>query len=265
MSCMMCDMYCKVQMAVCKEQRARGTGDVIENASCPMASANVQPYLYNTHECAEMEQHVVSIAEHSDLSYIKYAAAFFAWHFKIAELLQLPSFQAAAESCPWLSIRDLERSLVVPDVRRSAIKIAQMLELRAGERETVVNKSYSSALQQLRTGEWNAKMHHVLMYGTATDIYHLGLLDSVLMAIVEGRYRGRLNFVWVENVVHTPARPALSGAWPLIYVHGRSYVVVWLNRHTVCSSFHSAYCTWVKLCVDNGGIIAGRYDVQKCM
>ena len=239
--------------------------DLIDNAVCPMANANIKPCLYNVQECAEMERHVVSIAEHSELSYIKYAAAFFAWHFKIAELLQLSLIQPAAELCSWLSIRDLERSLVVPDVRRSAIKIAQMLELRAGERETVVNKSYSSALQQLRTGEWNAKMHHVLMYGTATDIYHLGLLDSVLMAIVEGRYRGRLNFLWVDNVVHAPARPAIGGAWPVLYVHGSHYVVVWLDKHARCNSFHSAYCTWMKICVDKGGIIAGRYDVRKCM
>ena len=227
-----------------------------------MAHANVNPQLYDDRTCHNMEQQVVSVAEHSDYSYIKYAAAFFAWYFKIAELQKLPAFAPSTEKCVWLSIRDLERSLVVPDVRRSAIKIAQMLEIRAGERETVTNKSYSSALQHLRTGEWNAKMHQTLMYGSATDIYHLGLLDSVLMAIVEGRYRGRLNFLWVDSVIQAPARAAQSGAWPEVYVHGAHYIVTWLNKHAVCSNFHEAYCTWVKLCVDRGGVIAGRFDAQ---
>ena len=238
---------------------------LLDDPCCPMANINVNVPLCTVDECYEMEQHVVSVAENGDLSYIKYAAAFFAWYFKIAELRQLPEFASSPEECSWLSIRDLERSLVVPDVRRSAIKIAQMLELRAGERETVQNKSYSSALQHLRTGEWNAKMHETLMYGTATDIYHLGLLDSVLMAIVEGRYRGRLNFLWVDSVIHAPARAAQTGAWPVIYVHGTHYIVTWLNKQATCTTFHAAYCTWTKVCINQGGVIAGRFDVRKCL
>ena len=237
-----------------------------EHAECPMAVANVQPWICSVQQCKDMESHVVTLAQEADTSYIKYAAAFFQWWFRMAELHELPEIAPAAEHCTWLSIRDLERSLVVPDVRRAAIKIAQMLQIRAGERETVTNKSFSSALQQLRTGEWNRTMHQVLMYGTATDIYHQGLLDAVHMAIVEGRYRGRLNFLWVDNVVNAPSRPAKKGAWPLVHAHGTFYIVEWKDQHAVCNSFHAAYCTWIQLCMHFcNGIIAGRYDVRKCM
>jgi hypothetical protein len=230
-----------------------------------MASANVEPDLLSRQQCSEMERHVVTVAETSQPCYVKYAAAFFAWWFKMAEVQERQAFAPAPSDCSWLSVRDLERSLVVPDVRRSAIKIAQMLEIRAGERETVDNKSYSSALQHLRTAEWNRTMHQILMYGTATDIYHQGLLNAVHMAIVEGRYRGRLNFLWVDNVIDAPARPAKSGAWPTVHAHGDHFLVTWKDQHATCRDFHEAYCTWVQLCMHyGGGIIAGRYDIRKC-
>ena len=239
--------------------------ELLDNPVCPMAAANVDPQIWSIEECKRMEQHAVSIAETSDFDYIKYATAFFSWNFKIAELTSsLHEFAPAPRTCSWLSVRDIERSLVVPDVRRSAIKIAQMLEIRAGERETVQNKSYSSALQQLRTSEWNSAMHQIIMYGSATDIYHQGFLDAVTLAIVEGRYRGRLNFLWVDNVVCSPARPNVSGAWPVVYAHGSKYIVVWKTRFATCQDFHEAYCTWLQLCMTNNGIIGGRYDITKC-
>ena len=235
------------------------------SARCPLSAANIDPHMASVQECQHMEQQAVSVAESCKESYVVYAAHFFKWWFHIAQVTQLPARPASPNNCPWLSLTDLQRSLVVPDVRRSAIKIAQMLEIRAGERESIPNKSYSSALQTLRTSEWNVSMHQTIMYGTATQIYHKGFLNSVYIAIVDGRYRGRLNFKWVDCVISAPARPNEDGAWPSILVHGTHFIVLWKGKQTVCHDFPTAYCTWVQICLDEGGIVAGRYNVTKCM
>ena len=172
---------------------------------------------------------------------------------------------AADEDCEWLSVRDLERSLVVPDVRRRAIQLSQLMQIRAGERESRPVSSVSSTLQALRTGEWNDRAHRALMYGTATDIYHAGLLDIIHLAIVDGRFLGRLNFPWTDNVLSMPARSAHVGEWPCMMVHGDHYLVHWRDKRAICRSFHSAFCTWVRICLSGGGIVGGRYDIRKCL
>lgn len=232
-----------------------------------MSAANIDPEVLSTLECKQMEQIVVTLAENAEKKYIYYAAAFFKWWFYIAEIIKLPKVPIDLQSisCEWLSTRNVERSLVVPDVRRAAIKIAQVLQVRAGERESMDNKSISSLLQVIRTAEWNQSLQQTLMYGTAKEIYHKGLLDAVYIAIIDGRFTGRLEFKWFDNVVSTPARSHIPGAWPVIYVHGNYYFVVWNNKHVLCSNAHTAFCAWLHICIDDGGTIAGRYNVRKCM
>jgi len=232
---------------------------------CPMDCANATPMLASEHELRDMEQQAAALARDSDTNYIRYAAYFFAWWFRIAKVASFAPLAAAEEDCEWLSVRDLERSLVVPDIRRRAIQLAQLAQIRAGERESRPTGSVSSLLQALRTGEWNDRTHKVLMYGTATDIFHAGLLDVIHLAIVDGRFLGRLNFPWTDNVLGMPARPEHGGAWPRMMVHGDVYLVHWRSERAVCESFHSAFCTWVRICLSVGGVIGGRYDIRKCL
>ena len=235
--------------------------------TCPMSAANIEPKVLSIQECRKMEQAVVTLAEAADKKYICYAAAFFKWWFNIAEMIKLPQIYIDPQhtTCGWLSTRNIERSLVVPDVRRAAIKIAQVIQVRAGERESMDNKSISSLLQVIRTGEWNQSLQQTLMYGTATEIYHKGLLNAVYIAIIDGRYTGRLHFEWFDKVICTPARPNALGAWPVIYVHGNYFVVIWNKKHVLCANAYHAYCAWLYICIQDGGTVAGRYNVSKCM
>ena len=165
----------------------------------------------------------------------------------------------------------MEKSIVVPDVRRAAVQIAQHMAIRAGEFDIASahaggrTRSASAALQTLRTGEWNVQMHHTLMYGKLVDIYHAGLLPAIQLSIVDSRYQGRLGFSWVKEVLRLPHSEDTSlGAWPLIFNHGEHFIVLGHAGHVRCSSFSDAYNAWVSICMTDGGILAGRYDISKC-
>jgi len=240
---------------------------------CPLDSANATPWVPTMDEFESMEQAVATrvMAEERSLAYLQYATAFFRWWHTISVVASGPKLGAIPAACEWLSTHEIERSLVVPDVRRSAIAIAQKLSVRAGEFDVASDyrggrtRTVSTILQALRTGEWNTRLHHTLMYGRLASIYRNGLLDMVCMAIVDGRYRGRLNFTWVDNVLISPSTLSITpGAWPLIYVHGSHYMVSWHGSHMICPDCRSAYGIWLQLCLDHGGILGGRYDVRKC-
>ena len=241
---------------------------------CPMDRANAIPFVPTADQLEEMEQAVATrvMASEQPEEYLNYAAHFFKWWDKIAAIASTPRVPPyTGQTCAWLSERDIERSLVVPDIRRGAIKLAQKLEVRAGESHVAAaqagnSRSCSATLQALRTGEWNGTMHQTLMYATATEIYNRGLLSYVYFAMIHGRYLGRLNFAWADVVLVTPStyEGARDSAWPLIYVHGSEYLVQWGSRHSRCANAALAFNTWVQMCIDLGGIIGGRYDVRKC-
>lgn len=143
--------------------------------------------------------------------------------------------------------------------------------MRAGEFEVVSavsggrTRTISTVLQALRTEEWRLKMHHTLMYGTVHEIYHAGFLPAVQASIVDSRYQGRLTFGWITNVIRSPATERFAVVpWPIIYVHGSGFVLVWQGRHARRERFDEVYELWRDVCVEMGGIIAGRYDVRKC-
>lgn len=248
-----------------------------EPGPCPMDEANASPELLRLPECTAMEQKVASRVMQANIQYpkgyLEYAAAFFQWWFRVANVLETPTFSILSPGgpCTWLDPDDIQKSLVVPDVRRSAVKVAQDISVRAGEMEVVSaiaggrTRAVSATLLQLRTEEWRLKMHHALMYGTVDDIYHAGLLDAVQIAIVDSRYQGRLSFSWVKEVLYLPTRQIHTVVpWPTILVHGEFYLVVWQSRHGRCNSFAQAYEMWRDVCLQMGGVIGGRYDVRKC-
>lgn len=243
---------------------------------CPMDAANAFPELLSVDECATMEKQVanrVMSDKQYPKGYLEYATVFFQWWFRIASILSTPTIRLTKENgrCTWLEPEDIEKSLVVPDVRRCAVKVAQELAVRAGEFEVVSamaggrTRAVSATLQQLRTEEWRLKAHHSLMYGTIDEIYHAGMLAAVQIAIVDSRFQGRINFGWIKEVLRAPAFETTSIVpWPLIYVHGEHFLVVWRSQHARCSSFSQAFETWRDICMQGGGVIGGRYDVRKC-
>ena len=239
---------------------------------CPMDRANAMPFVPTRGALEEMEQVVATrvMAEYHDRAYLEYAAYFFRWWAKIAEITATRSISAPTRECEWLSAHNLERSLVVPDVRRGALRIAHRLYVRAGEAQVGCAhlggaRSSSATLQGLRTGEWYRKLHDVLMYGTLTEIHNKGWLAPIYLAIIDGRYLGRLGFEWLDMVFVAPSDS--TGAprpWPRIYAHGSAYIVHSPGAHTICSSIPQAYTRWKDICIESGGVIGGRYDVRKC-
>ena len=239
---------------------------------CPMDRANAMPFVPTVDALEDMEQAVATrvFSSEQPRMYLEYAAHFFKWWARLAQLTEGRCRTAAHQTCEWLSESNLARSLVVPDVRRGAIKIAPTLYVRAGEVQIAAamlggTRSSSATLQGLRTGEWTRNMHHTLMYGTLTDIYSHHLLDPVYFAIINGRYLGRLGFAWVDMVLVAPtADIAARQPWPLVYVHGGQYIVHHNDSYTVCGNAMHAYATWAAICIEQGGVIGGRYDVRKC-
>lgn len=243
--------------------------------ACPLDTYNAVPLLLTCAQCQALERNVAArvldCGKEYSLGYLKYATAFFQWWYRIAAILSTPELPLIADTSSWLSAEAIERSLVVPDVRRSAVKLSQQLEIRAGEFEVMSamsgsrTRTLSTTLQALRTGDWNVKTHHTLMYGTVLDIYHAGLLSVVQLAVVDSRYLGRISFAFANEVIRCPASHTTAlGSWPLIFVHGTHYVVCWRAGYVHCSCFADAYSAWYKMCVEIGGIIGGRYDVRKC-
>ena len=245
-------------------------------ADCPMDAANAFPELISLAECTQMEKQVANRVMSDHLypkGYLEYAAAFFQWWFRIANVLATPTITLTTTHgrCSWLEPEDVEKSLVVPDVRRCALKVAQDLAIRAGEFQVVSamaggrTRAVSATLQQLRTEEWRLKVHQSLMYGSIDDIYHAGMLPAVQIAIVDSRFQGRINFSWIKEVLRAPVTAAFSIVpWPVIFVHGEHFIVVWRNTHMCCSSFSHAFEVWRDVCMQGGGVIGGRYDVRKC-
>lgn len=253
---------------------ARGYPPVQPAAHCPMDVANAHPALLSTADCREMESQVAARVfgeQEHPVGYLAYASAFFQWWYRVADVLATPRLSiVCTDRCAWLEPGDIEKSLVVPDVRRGAVKIAQELAVRAGEFEVVSamgggrTRSVSATLQALRTGEWCGSMQQALMYGTIDDIYRAGLLPAVHIAIVDSRYQGRLSFAWIKEVLRWPSQCPSTPPWPVIYVHGDHFIVTWHGEHLPCASFTPAYEAWRDLCLAQGGIIGGRYDVRKC-
>lgn len=261
-------------------------------ASCGAASSSCNFSLPHALNCANamcglpaqetldaLERQVVAAllvpAAEVPLAHLQCAATFFQWWASIVRITCMPVFPqwaAAHAGKGWLDPTSLERSLVVPDVRRAAIKIMQMLAIRPGEYEIAAeisglkSKSCSSVLQTLRTGEWNCRLQQILMYGTLTDIYNAGMLDAVYFSIIDSRYVGRLKFQWVEHVLQAPGKVGMasSAPWPRIASHSKHYVLHWRGNHNVYTSAVKAYSAWVALCLQLGGVIGGRYDVRKC-
>ena len=243
--------------------------------NCPMDTANGNPTFIDLDACRALEKRVAArvmgdVERHE--WYLEYAAAFFRWWYRMCEITATPYLQLPQPTpCTWLTQHDIEKSLVVPDVRRGAIKLAQILQVRAGEHEVASSqaggrtRSVSAVLQALRTGEWNVSMHKTLMYGPLLEIYHSGLLDAIQLAIVDARYQGRLSFSWANQVLRTPSSTCTAlGAWPLVFCHGNEYTVLCHDGHVRCSSFAVAYAYWRDICMLKGGLLAGRYDVSKC-
>jgi len=242
---------------------------------CPMDAANAVPELVSADICRALEQRVAArvldAGKEYPIGYLEYAAAFFKWWYHIAAIVATPTLAVPDDTCSWLSGESISRSLVVPDVRRSAAKLSQLLEIRAGEFEIMSaltgsrTRTLSTTLQALRTPDWNVLTHHTLMYGTLLDIYHANLLGVVQLAVVDSRYQGRINFEFVKQVMRCPASQSIElGAWPLICVHGAHYITIWRTGHIACSNFAQAYTAWRWICVGMGGIIGGRFDVRKC-
>ncbi len=240
---------------------------------CPMDAANAAPFVPTISDVERMEQAVATriFASEQPEWHVRYAAHFFQWWSAVAHVASTEEVLPRDQDNAWLREYDIEKSLVVPDVRRGAIKIAQQLEVRAGEAHVCAHyysgsKSSSAVLQSLRTGEWNNRTHSKLMYGTVTEIYNAGLISHVYFSIIHGRYLGRLGFDWATQVLMSPAvyRKNSKCAWPRIYVHGEWFLVSWGTKHVRCQLATLAYSTWVHMCIEMGGVIGGRYDVRKC-
>lgn len=241
---------------------------------CPLAAANAVPAIIAQDQLEQMEQEVASRVHACEQPepYLMYAAYFFRWWSAVTCVTSTALMtQRAGELCTWLSERDIERSLVVPDVRRAAIKLAQQMELRAGEREYVSGlmggvKSITAVAQAMRTAERCDLLHTTLMYGTLTDIYHRDMLGAVYFAIINGRYLGRINFDFIAKVLVLPCHTSLPSdvGWPLIYIHGDHYIVYHKQTHAAFPSARAAYSQWVACCLAQGGVIGGCYDVRKC-
>ena len=92
-----------------------------------------------------------------------------------------------------------------------------------------------------------------------------GFLAAVQIAIVHSRYLGRLTFDWMREVLRSPATEKHAAVpWPVLYVHGSVYLLAWKGRCMPCHTFEDAYAAWRDVCLQEGGIIGGRYDVRKC-
>ena len=246
-----------------------------DEPACPLDAYNAMPLLLTCEQCQTVERkvaaRVLDCGKEYPRGYLEYAAAFFLWWYRIAAILTTPELPLATDTSSWLGAEAIERSLVVPDVRRAAIQLSQQLEIRAGEFEVVSamsgsrTRALSVTLQALRTGDWNVKTHHTIMYGTVLDIYHGGLLSVVQLAVVDSRYLGRIGFAFAKEVIRCPASTCTAlGAWPLIFVHGDHYITSWRTGYVLCRSFADAYSTWRDMCLELGGVIGGRYDVRKC-
>jgi len=225
---------------------------------------------------AALETIAASYAAHQEQDTVRlsYAANFFKWWGKLMAVTSgslLPLHPSQLDDS-WLSQKCIDRSLVVPDVRRSAIKIMQLLSVRAGEFDVasevsgVSTTSCSAVLQVLRTGEWNVTMQSILMYGTLTDIYNAGMVDALYFSVIDSRYQGRLMFTWIKNVIRAPGQcnSLSTSPWPLIYVNGCHYILHWHGNHAVFDTAVAVYSAWAATCVDMGGVVGGRYDVRKC-
>ena len=261
-------------VAARKAEPRRAACDVLD----VLNAANVDEGLPTAANLDALEQRVVDALQQPHEVppvHLSYAAHFFKWWAKVVAATSTPRLGAPADAAmasDWLDPGSLERSLVVPDVRRSAIKILQLLSVRPGEFEIaaevsgIKSRSCSAVLQALRTGEWNVRVQQTLMYGTLTDIYNAGMLDAVYFSIVDGRYVGRLAFAWVDNVLVAPGKSRASAAapWPLVLAHNKVYVLCWRGAHRVYASAVEVYRAWASTCLDMGGIIGGRYDVRKC-
>lgn len=242
--------------------------------ACLLSKANATSLIMSRDALEELEQETATRvhAKEQHVSYLTFAAYFYRWWDHIVSVAAGPRLpETALPECAWLSDTDAERSLVVPDIRRAAVKLAQRMELRAGESELVAEltggkKSVSAVCQAMRTGERCNLVHNTIMYGTLTDIYHCRLLDVIYLAIINSRYLGRLNFNFIDHVIVLPCAERLDrqSSWPLIYVHGGSYIVQSGKYHRVCTGARAAYAQWLACCLAQGGVIGGCYDVRKC-
>ena len=240
--------------------------------------ANVDGQVPTQRALETLEAQVVAVVQDSKevpLVHLQYAAYFFKWWAKVVAATSMPRLHVqdtGRVSVDWLEPDSLQRSLVVPDVRRSAIKMLQLLSVRPGEFQIaaevsgIKSRSCSSVLQALRTGEWNINVQQTLMYGTLTDIYNAGMLDAVYFSIIDSRYVGRLMFEWFDRVVEAPGTPHAQTAapWPRILAHRRHYVLCWQGKQEIYSSAIAVYRAWAQTCLDFGGVIGGRFDVRKC-
>lgn len=241
---------------------------------CDLVAVNARLELLTQDDVERMEQEAATRVHSSEqhASYLSFAAFFFRWWAKVAEVCSTPQLPTRAlDTCEWLTDKDVDRSLVVPDVRRAALKLVQRMELRPGECQLVAEltggkKSITATCQAMRTGERCNLVHNTIMYGTLSDIYHSKMLDVIYFAIINGRYLGRLNFDFIDNVLMLPCMDDLycKHSWPLIYVHGKNYVVAYNKKHTVCHNARDAYACWHACCLLQGGVIGGYYDVRKC-
>ena len=168
----------------------------------------------------------------------------------------------------WLCWESVERCLVIPDVRKLALKLQWERELRAGEREYVrrctanTTSSEYGVLQTLRTPEYISRVRMGMMYGDINALYKNGWLDTVVMAIIQTRMLSQVGFDWLARCVHF----SHSARWPN---DGQAHVVVERTKMVVsngaksfvCSHATTMYRHW---CALTNSAIDGRYDMSNC-
>ena len=168
----------------------------------------------------------------------------------------------------WLSWDSVTRCLVIPDVRKLALDLQWMRELRPGEVEYVkrctsnVTSSEYGVLQTLRTSEYLSRIRMGIMYGDINHLHKHNWLDMVIIAIIQTRMRSRTGLDWINRCVQFCAFARERSDNQVHVLIERRHIVV-SDRKTsfVCSHATAMYKHWCEL---SNTIIDGRYDISQC-
>ena len=88
---------------------------------------------------------------------------------------------------------------------RAEVRPGEMAFVKWQDPTGVVNAT--TVCNRLRTGEYMCRLRDLIMYGTLRDIHDGGYIDSLYLAIIASRYRGRIQFDFVARCVSFPDSP----------------------------------------------------------
>lgn len=168
----------------------------------------------------------------------------------------------------WLGWDCVERSLVIPDVRKLALDLQWRRELRAGEREFVrrvtanTTSSEYGVLQTLRTPEYLSRVRMGIMYGDINVLFRNEWLDTIIIAMIQARMLSRAGLDWIARCVQfsSSARPRNDGQ-AHVMVERNHIVVSNGTKSFACSHATTMFRHWCEL---TNSTIDGRYDMSHC-